>query len=141
MYKGEPTNGIDFYTLLYNSDEFTTELGKVNLASGRLEAELIIFFIRKEIKEKYNNATLGKLINIGKENNLFNKNLLIALQLVKEQRNYLTHNIYALFTNLIDETILNRKNLIDTDVIVYIDKTFQLNENLKSLADIIKLKQ
>jgi hypothetical protein len=32
------------------------------------------------------------------------------------QRNYLTHNIYALFADLLEETILEKENLVDTDV-------------------------
>lgn len=40
MYKGEPTNGKKFYDLLLKSDEFTSELGRVILTSGRLVRDL-----------------------------------------------------------------------------------------------------
>lgn len=140
MYKGEPTEGIEFYKLLIESEEFTSELGKVSLASGKLEAELMQFFNRNGIKENYKKASLGTLIKIGEKNKLFDSNMIISLNLISKQRNYLTHNIYALFTNLIDETILERKNLLDTDVLLYLDRVCQLNENLNGLADIIQRK-
>lgn len=140
MYKGEPTAGIEFYNLLIESDEFTSELGKVALASGKLEAELMLFLDRNGIKGNYKKSTLGTLIKIGEENELFGSNLIISLKQISKQRNYLTHNIYALFTNLIDETILERENLLDTDVHFYLDRVWQLKENLNGLADIIQRK-
>ena len=41
MRRGEPTEGIEFYKLLYADDEFCKELGRAVLAAGRLEVELI----------------------------------------------------------------------------------------------------
>ena len=140
MYKGEPSEGIKFFNLLLESDEFTSELGKVALASGKLEAELILFFKNNGIKEKYEKATLGKLINIGEKEKVFDKNLTAALKVVSKQRNYLTHSIYALFIDLIEESILEKSNLLDSDVHTYLDKVWQLKENLFALADIIQKK-
>lgn len=102
------------------------------MAAGRLEAEMILFFSR---------ATLGQLIKIGENKNLFDNNLTVALEQICRQRNYLTHNIYALFVELIDETILERNNLLDTDVLTYMDRAWQLRENLVGLADIISKKK
>ena len=141
MYKGEPSTGIEFYNLLNQSEEFTSELGKVALASGKLEAELILFLSRNEINGNYKKATLGTLIRIANENNLFNDNEKIAFKMISKQRNYITHNIYALFTDLIEETILEKENLLDSDVHLYIERAWQLRENLNDLADIIKRKQ
>ena len=135
MYKGELTQGLDFYNLLWKNDKFNIELGRTTLAAGRLEVELIYFLRRKGVTKNLIGLNLGKLIEVGKKNNLLDKNLIGILELLKNQRNYLTHNIYALFTNLIDETILSRENLIDTDVESYIDKVCQLTENLNSIAD------
>jgi len=70
MYKGEPSQGKEFYELLYQSDEFTSELGKVTLASSKLEAEIILLLKRKGITDNYEKATLGKLIAIVKKDNL-----------------------------------------------------------------------
>lgn len=141
MYKGEPSKGIKFYNLLYQSEEFTSELGKVALASGKLEVELILFLTRNEINGNYRKATLGTLIRIVSENNLLNENEKIAFEMIYKQRNYITHNIYALFTDLIEETVFEKENLLDSDVHLYIERALQLRENLNDLADIIKRKQ
>ncbi len=138
MYIGEPTQGKEFYDLLYQSDEFTSELGKVTLASSKLEAEIILFLKRKGIKDNYEKAPLGKLIDIVKKNNLIDYNLIISLKQISIQRNYLTHNIYSLFIDLLDETILEKNNLLDSDVHTYIERTWQLKENLIALSEIIQ---
>lgn len=138
MHKGLPSNGIEFYNLLNESEEFTSELGKVVLASGKLEAELILFLKRRDIKAKYDKATLGTLIDLAEKNDLIDENIRISLKLISKQRNYITHNIYGLFIDLIDNTILEKENLLDTDVTLYIERACQLAENMDSLADIIK---
>ena len=140
MYKGEPTQGIKFYNLLEKSGEFTSELGKVTLASGKLEAELIIHLEQHDIKGNYNRATLGTLIEKVEKNGLLDKNMISALKMISKQRNYITHNIYALFIDLLDETILEKNNLLDSDVHLYIERVWQLNENINGLAEIIKQK-
>ena len=140
MFKGEPVKGVQFYKLLLENKDFSSELGRMALASGRLEVELLLYFMRNDVVVKNNASTLGGLINIGKKNNLLNENLILLLELILKQRNYFTHNIFALFTNLIDVTILERENLIDTDVITYANYVGQLRENLESLADLISEK-
>jgi hypothetical protein len=140
MYKGEPTQGMKFFTLLVESEEFTSELGKVALNAGKLEAELIIFLKHFRIKGNYKRATLGTLIDLAEKNNLLDKNIIIALRETAKQRNYITHNIYALFVDLIDETIMEKSSLLDSDVQLYFDRAWQLKENLGHLADIIKEK-
>ena len=140
MYKGEPTKGIDFYNLLVDSEEFTSGLGKVTLASGKLEAELILYLMRCGIKGDFTKATLGTLINKTENNNLLDYNLIIALRQISKQRNYITHNIYALFIDLIDETILEKRDLLDSDIHTYLDRVWQLIENLNSLTNVIRQK-
>ena len=137
MYRGEPTKGIEFFNLLFESEDFNAELGKVALAAGRLEAEIMLYFIRKGVKESISRLTLGQLIKIGKKKKLLDKNLTMALEQVCIQRNYLTHNIYALFNELIDETILERNNLLDSDVLTYTERALQLRINLIYLADLM----
>lgn len=138
MNKGKPTKGLEFYNLLNQSENFTSELGKVTLSSGKLEVELIILLTKSNINRNYKKATLGKLIRIANENNLFSNNEKIAFNLILQQRNYITHNIYALFTDLIDETIMEKENLLDTDILLYTERAQQLNENINSLAKIVK---
>lgn len=140
MYKGEPSEGVEFYNLLFESNDFSAELGKVALAAGKLEAELMHFLYRNGLKEKVVGSTLGKLIDIGNKYKLFDNNLAIALDITRKQRNYLTHNIYALLTELIDKTILERSNLLDSDVHTYEERAWQLREDLIALADIISKK-
>ena len=94
-YSGIKTEGLQFYKLLFESESFTSELGKVALASSKLEAELSIFLIRNGVKITSKKATLGKLINLVEENYLLNKNQLISLKMVSVQRNYITHNLYS----------------------------------------------
>lgn len=141
MFKGEPTNGLNFYNLLNESEEFTSELGKVALASGKLEAELILFIARKGIKIKNDKATLGTLINLAVKNDLLEDNLRITLDIISKQRNYITHNIYGLFIDLKDETILEKNGLLDSDVLLYIERACQLREDLDELSEIIKNKK
>lgn len=138
LYKGIQAEGIEFFNLLFESEEFSAELGRVALAAGRLEAEMILFLSRNGIKEYNSRSTLGQLIKIGKKHNLIDKNLAIALEETCKQRNYITHNIYALFSELIEETMLERSNLLDSDVHSYIDRAWQLRDNLTGLANIIR---
>lgn len=138
MYKGEPTKGLEFYKLLNESEEFTSELGKVALASGKLEAELIILLTKNGIKGNYKKATLGTLIDIADKNELIDNNMRSILKGLSKQRNYISHNIYALFIDLIGETILEKENLLDTDVILYIERAWQLRVNLNDIANIFE---
>lgn len=67
----------------------------------------------------------------------FLEKMIPVLEEIKDQRNYLAHNIYALFSGLIEETILERSGLLDSDVATYTDRAWQLQDNLNGLADII----
>ena len=140
MYEGKPSKGMEFYKLLNESERFTSELGKVALASGRLEAEFIRLLIKNKIKGNYKKATLGKLIDIANSNKLLSENENMIFKHISKQRNYITHNIYALFSDLIDETILEKEKLLDSDVYLYVERVWQLKENLNGLADIINSK-
>ena len=138
MYKGEPIKGLKFYELLMKSTEFTSELGKVTLNSGKLESELILLLKRKNITGKFQKLTLGTLIGIAHKNELLTDNQIKSFQVISKQRNYLTHNIYSLLNYQIDETILEREDLLDSDVNTYIERAWVLNDNLKGLTEIIE---
>ncbi len=138
VYSEEPTKGLQFYELLMESAEFTSELGKVTLNSGRMEAELILLLNRHNVKGKFQKSTLGTLIRVAHENKLLTDNEVLSFKLISKQRNYLTHNIYALLNYQIDETILERKDLLDSDLHSYIERAWVLNDNLKGLIEIIK---
>lgn len=136
MYKGKPSEGIEFYELLYSSEEFCKELGKVALAAGKLESQLIRYFEKREITEISKRATLGKLIASAKKHKLLT-DLLDALETLCFQRNYLTHNIYALFSELVEETVLQRTNLLDSDVVSFTERAWELQSDLLKLAEIV----
>lgn len=140
MFKGKSTKGIDFFHLLEKSEEFTSELGKVILNSGKLEAELIIFLERHDIKEVNKGPTLGALIKKAEMHKFLDKNMICALKTITNERNYVTHNIYALFIDQLNETMLEKTNLLDSDVNLYIERAWQLNENIKGLTEIIERK-
>jgi hypothetical protein len=135
---GEHIKGIDFYNLLMESDEFTSELGRVTLASGRLEAELILLLCRNKIKGKFNRPTLGSLIENAFKYGLLSENEVLSFKLISKQRNYLTHNIYALFNYQIEETILEREDLLGSDVSLYVERAWVLNDNLLGLTTIVQ---
>jgi hypothetical protein len=137
MYKGETIQGKEFYDLLVKSDEFTSALGQMTLASGRLEAEIVKYFRRCGKNQNPKSATFGSLITIGRENDLFNSNELIALNMIKELRNEFTHRVYSLFMGLVPEERLPTADLLDTDVLTYIDYALQLKENLEGMTEII----
>ena len=141
MYKGKPSKGIEFFTLLNQSEEFTSELGKVALASGRLEVEFILYLTENDVKGNYKKATLGTLIRIANENKLLSENENLIFKQISKQRNYITHNIYALFSDLIDETIMEKEKLLDSDVHLYTERAWQLRDNLNGLSDVIKTKR
>jgi hypothetical protein len=131
------TVGFEFYDLLFKSNEFCAELGRMTLAASQLEALLILLLKQKTVVQKIDGAPLGRLIKIARENGLLDQNELSWLDDLSAQRNYLTHNIYALFICLIEETRLERSNLVDSDVSTYTERVWQLRENLLCLASIV----
>ncbi len=138
VYSGEPAEGVAFYKLLFESEEFCSELGRMTLAASQLEAELILLLKRNKVLQKVDGAPLGSLIKAARANSLLDEGVLSALEDLGWQRNYLTHNIFALFIGLIEETRLERSNLLDSDVHTYIDRAWQLRENLLGLAGIVE---
>jgi hypothetical protein len=106
------------------------------LAAGRLETELKRYLNARLPKRKIKHANLGYLIRLLKEHTLLEK-MQPSLKLLKGQRNYLAHNIHALLSDWIEETILERWDLLDSDVSTYCERAWQLTENLNGLADIV----
>ncbi len=133
---GEPLEGVEFFNQLYSDEKFCLHLGKVILSASRLESELIKYLSGKKVKEKTHRANLGALIQIAEDNSLLEK-MTPVLREIKDQRNYLSHNLHALFVGLIDETVLPRTDLLDSDIDIFTDRAMQLDENLSALADIM----
>lgn len=128
---------VKFYEKLYADDDFCKQLGKAILAAGRLESELILYIQDNQSSSDVTKANLGKLIRVAEKHDLLLK-LVPVLKDINSQRNYLAHNIHALFSGLIEETILPHFCLIDSDVAVYTEKAWQTTENLNAIADIVK---
>jgi hypothetical protein len=61
-----------------------------------------------------------------------------ALENLMRQRNYLVQNIHALLSDLIEETILERAGLIDSDVVTYTERAWELRNNLNGLAELLE---
>lgn len=137
MRKGEPAIGLEFYTLLYDDEEFCAELGRAILAAGRLETALKRFLNSHAPGADTTKATLGRLIKYAENHDLLT-GLLPTLEMLTDQRNYLTHNIHALFSGLVEETILEKHGLLDSDVDLFIERAWQLKRNLNGLADIVE---
>lgn len=135
--KGDIVAGKAFYTLLYNDRDFTAQLGRSMLAAGKLEVELKTYLARNAIIPKTNQPTLGHLIGLLRNHGLLPK-MLPHLEMVGKQRNYLAHNLYALLSGKIPETLLPRTDLIVLDVYTYTEKVRQFEESLEVLTDIVK---
>lgn len=135
MRKGEPASGQEFFDLLCGDTEFCTELGRAMLAAGRLESELKQFLAANNIRDT-EKATLGQLTRHLKHHGLLTK-MQPHLDMLSTQRNYLAHSMHALFSELIEETILPRSDLLDSDVDVFTERAWQLADNLNALAGIV----
>lgn len=127
-----------FFNLLLTDDIFCKELGRVLLLSGKLESILSQYLGKNKIKLSKNKATLGNLINELDKNGLLSSNFKAVLSMMKTQRNYLSHSIYDLLTYQIDETILEREGIIDSDVITYTERVLNLKENILGIIQIIE---
>jgi hypothetical protein len=136
MRNGEPAEGLKFYELLFADDNFCKELGRTVLSAGRLESILIQYINTHVATQPTKGATLGNLIKLLKKNHLLN-DFTRSLETVKKQRDYLTHNLHALFSGLIEVTILERSGLLDSDIDLFSDRAKQLNEDMNKLAEII----
>jgi hypothetical protein len=136
-WKGEPVDGPAFYALLCTNDEFCAGLGRAVLATGRLETALKQYIIDKAQHPDLTRATLGRLIAVVRDRKLLSR-MLPALEMLRDQRNYLTHSVHALLSGFTEETILEGSNLIDSDVHTYTERARQLAENLNGLVDILE---
>jgi hypothetical protein len=137
MGQGELINGPRFFELLCADEHFCAELGRAVLAAGHLESALKCYLATAAPASDTTRATLGKLIQFCAKNHLLTQ-MIPALELLRDQRNYLTHNIHALLANLIEETVLERENLLDSDVLTYAERAWELKNNLNGLAEIVE---
>lgn len=136
MRSGEKLEGIAFFEALYADDVFCRELGRVMLAAGKLEVEITRYLESSGQTQKAQQATLGKLIGFAeKDDNL--ANLTPALKTLNQQRNYLAHNIYALFSSHLKESLLPKNGLLDSDIDIFSDKARTLSSEIAYLAKVV----
>ena len=126
-----------FFDLLYNEVEFCEGVGKVMLSASKLETSLRKFLEAKQVIPKPN-ATLGNLVTILIKNNLLSENGQIHFKNLALQRNYLAHNLYALFTKEIEETIIiGVDELTAEDKDVFIHRAYQLAEDFLFFSELV----
>ena len=135
--RGEPITGVEFFNLLDADDGFCAELGRTVLAAGRLESALKRHLAANALGEDTAKATLGSLIDNCRRNSLLTRRI-PALETLLKQRNYLVHNIHALLSDLIEQTILERADLLDSDIVTYTERAWELRNNLNDLAELVE---
>lgn len=150
-------NGQKFFKELYENEEFCNKLGKIILLAGKLES-LLIKLIENSSSDTNYNLTMGKLIDKIEKLKLLPKNTIEVLRLLCEQRNHLTHNIFIILSDLIEdskliENINSNKSYIKReifkglleekeyfsydDIQVYIERAYQLEDNLMHITESI----
>ena len=110
----------EFFQELSRDDEFCKELGRAMLAAGRLESELTKYLDHAGVPDDLRKANLGRLIRVAKKRETLVQ-LVPVLETLNFQRNYLAHNIHALFYGLIEETVLERTGLLDSDTHLFME--------------------
>lgn len=112
---------LDFYDELLKSGSFCERLGRLLLMSGKLESALKAMVLNSNIKVKYNiyRPTLGQLVSTIKTHKLLTDELNESLLFILDRRNYLTHNLYPLFNEEIEVSLLPRENLSPEDAEYY----------------------
>jgi len=138
MYRGIEIEGSAFFDLLMQSDEFCIQLGKLTLTASRLEGELILLLKRLGEKEDIENFNMGRLIRRLKKFDSLENSTMSWLEEECQKRNYLTHNIFHLLHDIIAQTILERDDIIDSDVHTYTERAWQTQKNLLGLCELIK---
>lgn len=115
---------LEFYDELLKSERFCESLGRLILMSGKLESALKSIVLTSSFKVKYNlrRAMLGQLVSSCKEHELVTNELSEILEFILVRRNYLTHNLYPLFNDEIEYTLLPKDNLHSDDAEYYFPK-------------------
>lgn len=137
-FEGRPAGGTEFFALLCADDDFCAQLGRAMLAAGRLETALKRYLKTRRPELKLEHANLGALLQLLQKKHTLLVKMQPALEVLKSQRNYLVHSIHALLSDWIEETILERSDLLDSDISTYCERAWQLTEDLNGLADIVE---
>jgi hypothetical protein len=130
---------LEFFKLLYGDSEFCEALGQMTLASGRFESDLRKYLRFRGIKIS-DQAGLGTITGELKKQKMISENGVHVLRTIKLQRNYLTHSLFDLFSERVEETILPRSELVPADKYTFIEKVEELNDDLVGLSEIVEKK-
>jgi hypothetical protein len=129
---------LDFFDLLYADSEFCGQLGRVTLAASRLESNVREYLRVRGIPLGKRDRTLGQLTAMLENHGMISENGVRILRGLKKQRNYLTHSLFDLFAERIDETLLPRAAILRGDVSTFAEKAWELEQNLIGLAALVE---
>jgi len=127
----------EFYEYLYSHPEFCTGLGKVMLAAGRLETAVRVCLKSRGVSGVSPRATLGTLTRALKNAGLLSGNGERHFEDLVLKRNYLAHNLFDLFSGQLEETILERENLVKEDVHVFRERVENLAHDFMHFVGIV----
>ena len=111
-----------FFELLYEDEDFCNQLGKLVLAASVFESSLRLFLLSRKVAGINKKTTLGPMIKALQKNNLVKSNSEVDFKDMLIKRNYLIHNLYALFSQEIEATLLPRDGLVELDVFQFAEK-------------------
>ena len=126
------------YENLSADREFCEALGRMTLAASRFESDLRAYLALTGVDVAPRLATFGALVTRLRQRGLLSDNGEGILRHLKNQRNYLTHSLYDLFTARIDETLMFRDDLEDTSLLA--ERAWLLEQELNSFADLTELR-
>ncbi|MDN5104856.1 hypothetical protein O8C79_06070 [Aliarcobacter butzleri] len=150
-------NGEKFFEKLYQNEKFCNKLGKIILLASKLEV-LLIKLIEYSSADINYNLTMGKLIEKVERLELLPKNTIELLKLLCEQRNHFTHNIFIILSNFVEDSKLveninsnksyikkeifkqlveEKEELSYDDIQLYIERAYQLEDNLRHITESI----
>jgi hypothetical protein len=127
----------EFFESLYDDRDFCEQLGKVILAAGILESSLRKYLRARGIAKVSSKLTLGQAVKILEENDLLTNNGQMHFNDIKRKRNYLAHNLYALFSEELEETVLPRTDLTAGDVDMFWEKAHNEARDYRHFSRIV----
>lgn len=107
---------LEFFERLYDDQSFCEAVGRMVLAASQLESSLRVFLGLFGQDGRETKATLGRLTQLLDDAGLLTQDGKRVFDDMTLKRNYLTHNLHALFADRIEETILPRTDLWESDV-------------------------
>lgn len=128
----------EFFQLLYEDEQFCSSVGRVMLAASVLEAKLRDYLGQKGLMKVNSRETLGQLVSSMKEKGFLSEKIDYHFEDLVLKRNYLAHSIYDLFYERIEETILQRTELVAEDTDYFAQRAHQTAEELLFFAGIVE---